>query len=104
MKYARVAGLLFLVAAGLFLSLGLRGTPRNTAYIGLGVAFLAPFVNTRYFFPFQPIAVSPIGIGSFFSSRGWEVIASELIWIWIPAVVFALSMWLVRKFSKRVSS
>lgn len=41
MKNARVAGLLSLVAAGLFLSLGLRGTPRNTAYIGLGVAFLA---------------------------------------------------------------
>ncbi len=30
---------------------------------GLGVAFFAPFVNTRYFFPWTPIKVSPIGAG-----------------------------------------
>jgi hypothetical protein len=46
---------------------------------GLGVAFFAPFHNERYFFPWRPIAVSPIGMG-FFSERGLEVIISELHW------------------------
>ena len=52
---------------------------------GLGVAFFAPFDTTRYFFPFRPIEVSPIGPG-FFSRRGLMVIASELLWIWLPSL------------------
>lgn len=55
---------------------------------GLGIAFFAPFDNTRYFLPFQPIHVSPIGIFSFFSNWGVRVLVSELIWIGIPCVVF----------------
>ena len=54
---------------------------------GLGVAFLAPFNDARYFFPFRPILVSPIGIGRFFSTRGLAVIGSEIIWIWLPSLV-----------------
>ena len=33
---------------------------------GLGVAFLAPFSTNRYFLPWQPIEVSPIGLDFFF--------------------------------------
>ena len=55
---------------------------------GLGVAFFAPFDNGRYFFPFTPIDVSPIGI-SFFTARGLSVLANELVWIWLPSVVVA---------------
>src|SRR5215510_1718942 len=33
---------------------------------GLGVAFFAPFSDTRYFLPRRPIVVSPIGVGEFF--------------------------------------
>ncbi len=58
---------------------------------GLGVALFAPFSNERYFFPWRPIEVSPIGIGSFFSEWGMRVILSELRWVWLPsAVVFGL--------------
>lgn len=49
----------------------------------LGVAFFAPFENSRYFFPVTPIAVSPIG-GSFFSARGLSVVLNEVVWIWVP--------------------
>ncbi|HKV10234.1 MAG TPA: metal-dependent hydrolase, partial [Thermoanaerobaculia bacterium] len=56
---------------------------------GLGIALLAPFDNTRYFFPFRPIEVSPIGVSRFFSGRGLAVIASELVWVWLPAAVVA---------------
>lgn len=58
---------------------------------GLGVGLLAPFTNERYFFPWRPIEVSPIGVSSFFSEWGARVIASELRWVWLPSsVVFAL--------------
>ena len=50
---------------------------------GLGIAFFSPFDTHRYFFPWRPIQVSPIGPG-FFSARGVRVLASELRWIWIP--------------------
>jgi inner membrane protein len=51
---------------------------------GLGVAFFAPFDTTRYFFPWRPILVSPIGVEAFFSRYGFQVLLSELMWIWIP--------------------
>ena len=48
---------------------------------GLGIAFFAPFDSTRYFFPWRPLMVSPIGIRSFFSEWGIGVMISELLWI-----------------------
>ena len=54
---------------------------------GLGVAFFSPFSNRRYFFAFTPIRVAPIGISRFFSSRGLEVLRSELVWVWVPTAV-----------------
>ena len=55
---------------------------------GLGVAFFSPFDNSRYFFPWRPIKVSPIGIGKFFTMRGIQVLKSELLWIGLPSIVF----------------
>lgn len=57
---------------------------------GLGVALLAPFSNDRFFFPWQPIEVSPIGLSRIFSARGVEVLASELVWVGIPCFGVAL--------------
>jgi inner membrane protein len=56
---------------------------------GLGVAFFAPFTNERYFFPWTPILVSPISVSGFFDARGLRVLASEIVWIWIPCAAFA---------------
>lgn len=56
---------------------------------GLGVAFFSPLSNERYFFPWTPIRVSPIGPG-FFSPRGFETLRSELLWVWLPCVTVAL--------------
>ena len=52
---------------------------------GLGVAFFSPFDTTRYFFPFRPVLVSPIGIREFFSAYGIRVLASEATWFWFPS-------------------
>ena len=54
---------------------------------GLGVALFAPFGAGRYFFPFRPLEVSPIGVGEFFGEWGLAVIRSELLWVWLPAGV-----------------
>lgn len=58
---------------------------------GLGVAFFAPFDRTRYFLPWTPVKVSPIGLMEFFTPIGWEVLRSEILWIWIPAGLIVLA-------------
>ena len=63
---------------------------------GLGVAFFAPFVARRYFFPWRPIEVSPIGAG-FFSVRGVVVFENELVWVWLPSAALVVAVWGVRK-------
>jgi inner membrane protein len=66
---------------------------------GSGVAFFAPFDQTRYFFPWRPIEVSPLGLG-FFSPRGLEVIKSEFVWVWIPAALLVALAWAYRKLAR----
>jgi inner membrane protein len=59
---------------------------------GLGVAFFSPFETHRYFFSVRPIQVSPIGLAQIFTARGWQVLRSEMLWIWLPsAVVFVFA-------------
>lgn len=67
---------------------------------GLGVALFAPFSSDRFFFPWRPIEVSPIGAG-FFSSRGIGVILSEIIWVWLPAIIIFMVAVIIRKVRKR---
>jgi|SRR6185437_5795762 len=64
---------------------------------GLGVAFFSPFSNHRYFFPFHPIQVSPIKVGSFFSDWGLRVLLSEFIWIGLPSIIITFCIYRVRK-------
>ena len=64
---------------------------------GLGIAFFSPFSNARYFLPWRPIAVSPIGVAAFFSERGLNVLRSEFKWIWLPSGLFAFLALAVRR-------
>lgn len=57
---------------------------------GLGIAFFAPFHNERYFLPWTPIRVSPIGAG-FFGARGLETLRSEIVYVWAPCVIAAIT-------------
>ena len=50
---------------------------------GLGVALAWPWSDARWFAPWRPIRVSPIG-ANFFSARGMETLISELRWVWLP--------------------
>ncbi|MBD0306359.1 MAG: metal-dependent hydrolase [Nitrospiraceae bacterium] len=58
---------------------------------GLGIAFFAPFDETRYFLPWRPVMVSPIGIVEFFTPYGARVLLNEMIWIWVPAALLVVA-------------
>ena len=64
---------------------------------GRGVGFWIPFDNSRYFFPWRPIPVSPIGIGAFISARGLEILEVEMRLIGAPAVILGLAMLYLRR-------
>ncbi|MBA5865218.1 MAG: metal-dependent hydrolase [Nitrospira sp. CR1.3] len=55
---------------------------------GLGVAFFAPFDNTRYFFPHHPIAVTPLEPAHALGPAAVTVLFSEATWVWIPCVLY----------------
>jgi inner membrane protein len=55
---------------------------------GLGCALFWPFDLTRYFAPWRPIPVAPIGL-AFFSPAGATIALTELI-LFSPALFFAL--------------
>jgi inner membrane protein len=66
---------------------------------GRGVAFFAPFADTRWHFPMRPIEVSPIGVWSFFSRRGVDVLTNEVVWLWVPCLAALAATWAWRRVS-----
>jgi inner membrane protein len=77
----------------LFLAFASHGLLDAATDGGLGVALLAPFDERRFFFPFRPIAVSPLGLSAFFTARGLAVLESELLWVWLPFALLGLGLW-----------
>ncbi len=65
---------------------------------GLGVEFFWPLTEERYFFPWQFIQVSPIGVNRFLTARGWRVIQSELLTVWLPCGLLILTVKLATYF------
>jgi len=90
----------FAAAASGLATLALRGDRRAFAVLfacaashglldamtdgGRGVAFLSPLSNRRYFLPWRPIRVSPIG------ALDAAVLWSEVKWVWAPAAAIAI--------------
>ena len=64
---------------------------------GRGVALLSPFTNNRYFFPWTPIEVSPLGAKALFSEHGLSVLKSEMLWIWTTSIIIVLFSKITRK-------
>ncbi len=80
----------------LFLSMASHGFIDAMTNGGLGIAFLAPFSNHRYFFPFRPIEVSTLNIRHFFEGQGAGVLLNELAYIW-PVCLVVMTAGLVWK-------
>ncbi len=62
---------------------------------GLGVAFLSPFSNERYYFGWRPLQAAPFGRG-IFSPLGQQAMADELAWLLFPAALVWLVSWVCR--------
>ena len=81
----------------LTLSMASHGVLDALTNAGKGVAFLWPFSVERVFFEFRPIEASPVSLGRFMSGRGLQVLESELIWVWMPALALALAGYCLRR-------
>ena len=92
------------VAAYLFACTASHGLLDMLTDGGLGVALFAPLYNARLFFPVRPVEVSPIGVGAFFSERGLAVLASEALWIGVPALGVAAVLMLWTRLSRLSAS
>jgi inner membrane protein len=68
---------------------------------GLGVGFLIPFDDSRYFAPWQPIEVSPIGLAGFLSARGILVLRSEFMWLNVPWASVLLGFLILKRLAGR---
>jgi inner membrane protein len=77
----------------LFLATASHGVLDAMTDGGIGIAFFAPFDAERYYLPWRPIAVSPLGLSRFLSARGAAVLASEARWVWLPSLVVAGAAW-----------
>jgi inner membrane protein len=84
-RFGLRAGRTLLVATVVIVSHGLLDTLTDG---GLGCALLWPFNLTRYFAPWRPIPVSPIGL-AFLSPYGLFVAITELV-LFAPLVIYGL--------------
>lgn len=109
--------LLFAAVVGLLALLGARwlDTTRGKAFLfmfaacashglldtltngGKGVALWWPFSEVRVFAPWHGIEVSPLDLHRVFSGRGLEVLRSEFVWVWLPAVAVCVALCLYRR-------
>jgi inner membrane protein len=85
----------------LFISIISHGVLDAMTNGGLGTAFFSPFSNERFFFPWHPIKVAPLSIGRFIGRRGWDVLCSEFVWIWLPALALGIIGMLCRRMVRR---
>jgi inner membrane protein len=86
----------------LFVSMASHGALDAFTDGGLGVAFLWPWSDARFFAPvsWRVIEVSPIGPIAFLSRAG-SVLASEAGWVGAPALVLGLAVTGVRRAMSR---
>ena len=84
----------------LFLAMASHGLLDALTKGGLGVAFFAPFSEKRYFFPTRPLAVSPLSISQFLTSRGLAILINEMRWVWAPSIGVAATVLMYRSWRR----
>ncbi|NHZ91532.1 metal-dependent hydrolase [Massilia sp. CCM 8733] len=88
LRASRLAAFLFIAASAVS-----HGLLDMFTTGGLGVALAWPVSDARLFFPVRVIRVSPLTIKTFLSARGIAVIVSELLWVWLPAALAGLALY-----------
>jgi inner membrane protein len=82
------------------LAIALHGVLDGFTNGGPGIAYFSPLSNERYFFPFRPIEVSPIGFGVL-NARGLRILLSETRWVLLPSVTLMAAVTLLRRSHRR---
>lgn len=68
---------------------------------GEGVAFFWPFDDSRYFFPWRPITVSPIGLNFFQNEQSLSTLRTEFVYVWLPVIGCVSAVVFARRVSRR---
>lgn len=46
----------------------------------------------------RPLQRNPV---AFFSWRGWEILKSEIVWVWLPLAALSSGCWVAKKLGRR---
>lgn len=79
-----------------FLAVASHGLLDALTDAGRGIGFLIPLSNERFFLPWRPVETASVRPLEFFSARGLEVLASEVVWVWLPLAGVCGGAWVVR--------
>lgn len=71
---------------------------------GKGVGWLWPWLDERFFAPWQVIKVAPFALAQYTTPYGHQVIISELQWVWLPGAVLTLFLWAYRSRKETVKN
>ena len=85
----------WLACGTLFTAAASHGLLDACTNAGLGIGFLIPFDNGRYFLPWRPLATSPVDVGAFFEGPALSILANEVVWVWTPLtfVIVLICTW-----------
>ena len=53
--------------------------------------------SSRFFFGWRPLLVSPLSPMAFFTPAGARILASEILWVWLPLAGLVAAVWLGRR-------
>lgn len=70
---------------------------------GMGVGWLWPWSQERFFAPIRVINVAPFQLSQYLKPNGIAVIKSELWWVWGPGVILMLGLIWARRTKNRYS-
>lgn len=81
-----------------------HGLVDTTTTYGRGVALLAPLSNDRFVSPFRPLGTE--GLRGRYSRAGRIAagVLNEIVWLWVPATMFALTVRATRRYFEENSS
>jgi inner membrane protein len=98
---SRLKALRFTAFAFVFAAAASHGLLDMLTNGGLGVAYLWPFSDQRFFFSGQVIQVSPLSLRRLLGPAGFVVFKSELLWVWLPATIALFALLLSRRRNQR---
>lgn len=74
--------------------------PTAITHGAVAIALFSPLTDKRYFLPWTPIKVSPLSVKRFLGARGMQVLANEVLWVWLPLFAAIIGSYFFRRKQK----